>query len=255
MTVKELYNYLETRFPRSLSAEWDNDGLSCCPEPEKQVRRVLVALDLTEAVAKRAADEGFDVVLTHHPLLFRGVKALVPTYTVPRKLLTLARAGVAAMAFHTRLDAVEGGVNDLLAALLGLSEVEAFGPGGEVPCGRVGVLPEVMSAEDFAALVKNKLHAPGVLLSGRGTVRRVAVLGGEGGDYVAAAAATGAELFLSGRIGYHRMLDGPEEGLMLLEAGHYATEAPVCAHLAALVGEADAAITVEVMPTNALCLI
>ncbi|MBE6595300.1 MAG: Nif3-like dinuclear metal center hexameric protein [Ruminococcaceae bacterium] len=255
MTVKELYHYLEERFPRSLSAEWDNDGLSCCPDPGREVRRVLVALDLTEAVAKRAADGGFDVVLTHHPLLFRGVKALVPEQAVPRKLLTLARAGVAAMAFHTRLDAAEGGVNDILAALLGLSHIEAFGPAEEVPCGRVGELPEAMAAEDLAAFVKNKLHAPGVLLSGRGLVRRVAVLGGEGGDYVAAAAAAGADLFLSGRIGYHRMLDGPEEGIALLEAGHHATEAPVCAHLADLVQAADSRIAVEVMPTDALCLI
>lgn len=245
MTVKELYSYLEARLPRSLSAEWDNDGLSCCPEPKKQVRRVLVALDLTEAVAERAAAEGFDVVLTHHPLLFRGVKALVAEHAVPRKLLTLARAGVAAMAFHTRLDAAQGGVNDVLAALLGLTNVVPFGPAGEVPCGRVGELSEAMTAEELATLVKNKLHAPGVLLSGTGTVRRVAVLGGEGGDYVAAAAEAGAELFLSGRIGYHRMLDGPEEGLVLLEAGHYATEAPACAHLADLVRAADAAIEVE----------
>ena len=255
MTVKELYAYFEELFPRSLSAEWDNDGLSCCPCPRRQVRRVLVALDLTEAVADRAVAGGFDAVLCHHPLLFRGVKALVPDHAVPRKLLKLARADVAAMAFHTRLDAAEGGVNDILAALLGLVDAVPFGPAGEVPCGRVGELSEAVTAEAFAALVKEKLNAPAVLLSGTGTVRRVALLGGEGGDYVSAAAATGADLFLSGRIGYHRMLDGPEEGLMLMEAGHYATEYPVCALLAALVKAADADIEVEIMPTGTARLI
>lgn len=255
MTVKELYAYLEKLLPRALSAEWDNDGLACCPDPARQVRRVLVALDLTEAVAERAVAGGFDAVLCHHPLLFRGVKALVTDYAVPRKLLKLARGGVAAMAFHTRLDAAAGGVNDILAALLALEGVEAFGPAGEVPCGRVGTLRTPMAAEDFAALVKEKLHAPGVLLSGTGTVRRVAVLGGEGGDYVAAAAAAGADLFLSGRIGYHRMLDGPEDGLLLMEAGHYATEFPVCDRLAALVQAADPAVETEIMPTGALRLI
>ena len=255
MTVLEFYQYFESLFPRALAAEWDNDGLSCCPDPARQVRRVLVALDLTEAVADRAVAEGFDVVLCHHPLLFRGIKALVPTATVPRKLLKLAQAGVAAMAFHTRLDAAAGGVNDILASLLGLAKVVPFGPAGEVPCGRVGELAAPMAAEDFAALVKEKLNAKGVVLSGSGMVRRVAVLGGEGGDYVSAAAAVGADLFLSGRIGYHRMLDGPEDGLLLLEAGHYATEFPACAHLAALAEAAGEGITAEIMPTDTLRLI
>lgn len=250
MTVEQLFRFFEDKFPKELSASWDNDGLSCAPDPQREVGRVLVALDATEEAVEYAARGGFDVLLTHHPLLFRGVKALTPMGAVPRKLLRLALAGVSAMSFHTRLDAVTGGVNDILAAKLGLHDVAPFAPDGEVPCGRIGTLAAPMEAEDFAAKVKAVLGAPFVLLSGSGKVERVALCGGEGGDFLEAARTLGADLFLAGRIGYHRMLDAPEDGMVTIEAGHYATEFPVCEYLAQLVKQADHAITVEILKTD-----
>lgn len=249
MTVSQLYAFFDQRLSRALSAEWDNDGLACAPLPDKEVRRVLISLDASEAAVSRAIDGGFDVLLTHHPLLFRGVKELTPRTTVPRKLLRLARADVAAMSFHTRLDAASGGVNDILAALLGLLEISPFAPEGEVPCGRIGHLASPMRASAFAAHVAKALSIPALTLSGDADrlITTVAVLGGEGGDFVDAAMDAGADLFLSGRIGYHRALDAAEEGLVLIEAGHYATERPVCDRLAALVREADPAITLEIL--------
>ena len=251
MTVKELYRFLNTKISPSLSEEWDNDGPSICPNAARPVCRVLVALDPTSEAVTRAVGGGFDVLLTHHPLLFRAAKALTEEETVGKKLLQLAAAGVTAMSFHTRLDAVEGGVNDILARALSLAKITPFGE-GQAPLGRIGVLPEAMNAEAFACFVKDRLTAPAVVLSGEGTVKRVAVLGGEGGDFVSAAAAAGADAFVSGRIGYHRMLDGREDGMVLLEAGHYSTEFPVCAALAKMVKEADAEIEVEILGTDVL---
>ncbi len=252
MTTTQLYAALEARFPRSLSAEWDNDGLSCLPEEQKTLSRVLVALDATEAVVDLAVSGGYDLLLTHHPLLFRGVKALTPVETVPRKLLKLARAGVAAASFHTRLDAADGGVNDILAAALGLCDVRPFAPEGEVPCGRIGTLGEALDADALAARVCDALHIPHVLVAGKGEIRTVAVLGGEGGDFVSAARRAGADAFVSGRIGYHRMLDGAEDGIVLIEAGHFATEVAVCHALADTVRALDGTLTVDVYTTPAL---
>ena len=252
MTVQEFYRFFENKFPRTLSAEWDNDGLSCAPDPSREVKRVLVALDATSDIVERAVSGGYDLLLTHHPLLFRGIKALVPVGAVPTKLLKLALGGVAAMSFHTRLDAVTGGVNDILAECLGLSDVAPFAPAGEVPCGRIGTLASPMEAEAFARHAKAALGAEAVVLSGRGTVQKIAVCGGEGADFLSAAKAAGADLFLSGRIGYHRMLDAPEEGILTVEAGHYATEYPVCEYLKRLVLEADPTVEVEICPTTAL---
>ena len=251
MTVKELYAYITAYAPRELSAEWDNDGIACCTDEGRTVNRVLVALDATERVVDKAVTEGFDVLLTHHPMLFKGVKALTPAATVPRKLLRLVKADVTAMSFHTRLDAAEGGVNDVLAELLGLENVQPFGPAGE-EMGRIGDRPEALSAAECAKTVCEKLDSPAVLLAGEGNVRRVAVLGGEGGDFVSAAKAAGADLFVSGRIGYHRMLDGAEEGIALIEAGHFATEVAICRRLADLVKAAEPTVEVEIYDVPAI---
>jgi len=112
-----------------------------------------------------------------------------------------------------------------------------------------------VKASDLALTVKKALDVPAVTLSGGGTVQRIAVLGGEGGDYVSAARAAGADLFLSGNVGYHRALDAPEEGMAIIEAGHYATEFPICARLAEWVKEADPTVTVEIMPTRTAVMI
>ena len=118
--------------------------------------------------------------------------------------------------FHTRLDALDGGVNDCLCALLSLENVSAF---GECGIGRVGDLPTPMTAEELARLAKELLGADGVLLSECGKVcRRVAVLGGEGGDDIYAAISAGADTYISGRLGYHAMTDAPDMGINLIEA-------------------------------------
>ena len=241
MTVSELYSFLENKMPRSLGCEWDNDGLMCCPDPAREVKKALLALDITEAIVDEAAEKGCDVILSHHPLVFRPVKALTPERGVPRKLIRLVQNGISAMSFHTRFDAVEGGVNDVLAATLGLADISAFGPEGE-QMGRVGSLTAPMSLDAFAEQVKKTLGAPFVLVSGEGEVSRVAVLGGEGSDFIGAAEATGADVLVSGRLGYHPMTDAPEGGIALIEAGHYYTERPSLAALAAIVNEADGGI-------------
>lgn len=247
MTIAKLYEILEKSAPRALSAEWDNDGMACCADPEKEVKRVLVALDATEEAVDYAVTNKFDLLLTHHPLLFRGVKELTPARCVPRKLLKLALGGVAAISLHTRLDAAEGGVNDVLAELLGLTDVHPFAPEGETPCGRIGKLPAPVEISDFSHTVCRLLGAPAVNLIGKGAVQTVAVLGGEGGDFVDAARKAGADLFLAGRIGYHRMLDAAEDGLAVMEAGHFYTERPVLSRLAKLVKEADDLIEAEIL--------
>ena len=252
MNILAFERYLNDKFPRSLSAQWDNDGLACAPDLTREIKSVLVALDATDAVVERAVSGGFDVLLTHHPLLFRGVKALVPVGAVPKKLLKLALGGVAAFSLHTRLDAVHGGVNDILAQKLGLCDARPFAPEGEVPCGRIGMLPAPVAVTDFAKTVKAVLHAPAVNVAGTGTVQKIALCSGEGADFLSAAQAAGADLFLSGHVGYHRMLDAPEEGIAVIEAGHYYTEFPVCAYLCDVVRAVLPNARVEIIQTDTI---
>ena len=240
MTVRELYQYLDEKIPRTLSCAWDNDGLMCAPDGEREVRRVLVTLDVTAAAVQHAIEGGYDAIVSHHPMIFKGLKVLNDENYVADKTMTLIRSGVAVMSFHTRLDAVTGGVNDTLAALLGLSDVEPF---GEEAIGRIGTLKKAERLSDFAARVKATLGAPAVLVADGGqAVRRVAVLGGAGGDDVAAAESAGADTYVSGTLGYHDLTDAPENGMILVAAGHYYTEAPVCDVLRAWIHDADETI-------------
>lgn len=240
MTIQQLYDALEARIPRSLSCGWDNDGLSCCPDPAAPVRGVLVALDATEDAVAAAERRGCNLLVTHHPLLFRGLRAVDGADTSSRKVLRLIRAGISTAAFHTRLDALPGGVNDTLAAVLGLYDVLPFGSGaGEdgnpagMPLGRIGFLPAPESFDAFCARVRAALHLPALLGAGCGRdIRRVAVLGGAGDDDVDAARAAGADVFVTGELRYHQLCDAPYGGMALIAAGHYHTEFPVVPVLA-----------------------
>lgn len=249
MKVSELYQYLDARIPRALSCEWDNDGLMCCSAPERRVKRVLLALDITEEVVEIALREGYDAIVSHHPLVFRPVKALNGETGTERKLIKLIKHDIAAMSFHTRLDAVEGGVNDVLAHMLALGDIEPFGPEGE-KMGRVGTNPAPLPLNFFARSVGVVLGAPTVLYSGNKKVHRVAVLGGNGDDFIAAAIEAGADTLVSGRLGYHPMTDAKECGINLIEAGHYYTERPVLSALADMIKSADAEIETVIVDSN-----
>ncbi len=220
MKRTELFEKLigEMDFP---AAEWDNDGVMCLPKEDTPVKRVLCTLDVTAPVVEHAVTGGFDLILSHHPLVFSGVKAITPWNAVSSALLRLIEANVTVFSFHTRLDGATDGVNDGLCRLLGLTETAPLGE-GEAALGRVGDLPSPIPFDDFIAMVKEKLGASA--LCGKkmtDTVRRVAVVGGEGKDFVGDARAVGADVYLSGRLGYHAMLDAP---LSVLEMGHYDSE-------------------------------
>ena len=153
MTIKELYSTLDKLIPPSLSCEWDNDGYMCAPNGEKEVKRILVTLDVTEEAADLAVNEGYDLIISHHPFVFKGLKSITDENYISKKAIKLIGAGISVFSFHTRLDALRGGVNDTLALLLGISDAVPFGENGET-IGRIGELPSPMALDDFAALCK-----------------------------------------------------------------------------------------------------
>lgn len=256
MNVKQLYDILNEKIPPSLSCSWDNDGLMCCPDPEREVGRVLIALDVTGEVVDEAIDGGFDLVISHHPLIFHPIRSLTTDSGVGAKLINLVRAGVSVMSFHTRLDAVADGVNDQLAEALGLIDVEVFEDGDGTPLGRIGYLPENMDVCELATRIKSALATPAVMVSGCGKrADRVAVVGGEGKSFIGAAKAAGADTFVSGRLGYNNMVEAEELGINLIEAGHFFTEDPVCDRIAELVSAADGNIETVYMKSCAFKMI
>ncbi len=241
MKVVELYNKLCEIIPQSLSCPWDRDGLESCPEPEREVKKVLIALDTTNEVIDEAIEWGADVIISHHPLFFGGLGNINALTFDGARAVRLAKHDIAAMSFHTRLDALSGGVNDILAELLGLTNIETVGDDGIM---RIGELPREISIEDYCMLVKGALsegerekEAHVTLCPARKTAKRVAVLGGSGGDDIALAAQMGADTYVTGELKYHQKLAAADFNINLIEAGHFFTEYPVCTALAEMVGE------------------
>ncbi len=230
MTIKDFYGKLTELYPTSLSCEWDNDGLMCCHDMKAEVKKVLIALDCTIEVLNYASLHGFDTVLTHHPLIFKGLTSVTQDSLVSNKVIFCIKNNINVISLHTRLDAGKNGVNDCLAEKLGLSDIEVFGDEESPELGRIGTA----SSESFIETVKDSLGLTSVTAYLARDIHRVAVVGGSGKDYIKAAVAAGADTFLTGECSYNAALDAADMGLNIIEAGHYHTEFPVCEHLANL---------------------
>ena len=238
MNVKTLHDELTRRWPKTLSAAWDNDGIMSSPDVTAEVKRVLVALDATHVVIRYAVENGFDTVITHHPMIFKGAKNVTPVTLTGRRIVDSLVNGVSVLSFHTRLDAAEGGVNDELCRMLGFAACESFGDDEMPTLGRIAEIPP-MTAGELAELVKTKLGCTAVRVNGdcSQTVSRVALCGGDGKEFVYPALAAGCQAYITGDAGYNMAEDAAEDGLVTIEVGHYHSEAPICRVIAEAVRE------------------
>ena len=219
--VQDIIASIETIAPKELQESYDNVGLQC-GTMQQEVNRILSCIDITEAVIDEAIAKGCQMIVSHHPLIFRGVKNLVPEHSyIHRTIIKAIKHDIALYCAHTNLDKAEGGVNDKIAEVLGLTDVQPMREGGVV-----GILPKSLAVNDFLQLVKEKLHAERVCSNSgefsRHEVLRIALCGGSGAEYIAEAEARQADAFLTGEIKYHDYFDHPN--LLLVEAGHYETE-------------------------------
>lgn len=221
VTMDEFVNLVEEIAPRSLAYEWDNTGLLLrCGD---SVSNVMICLDVTKAIADEAAERGCDTILSHHPLLFSPVKSLDCAQANEGVLMQLVKNGISLYAAHTSFDLALGGVNDVLAELLGLTEVQTAGEGGIM---RIGSLPQPCSKAALIARVKSVLGIEHVRLTRgfEGEISRVAVVGGSGGEYAAAAKKAGAQALLTGEAKHHHWIEAASIGMLIIEAGHFDTE-------------------------------
>lgn len=232
MTIQQLAIELDKKIPPSLSEPWDNDGIMVLPDKNAEVKRVLCALECTSRSIEIAKECGCNVILTHHPLVFKPLSAITPTDCVAKRVIECIKNDIAVLSYHTRLDIVEGGVNDMLASLLGIKNAEAF-----VPYGRIGDVGE-QSFEAFAKLVSERLKVDDLnLVKANDTVKRVAVISGCGKDEIKEVIAAGADTFVTGEVMHSHMVECRELGLNLICATHYATERFISRKLADIVDE------------------
>ena len=225
-TVREIESALYDWAPRDLAESWDNVGLLVGSEGQA-VTRVLIALDVTDAVADEAIALGAELIVAHHPVMnctWHKVQSVVDDNPQGRLLTKLLTNGVSAICMHTNLDAAEGGVNDVLAEKLGLEGLSML---NEEKIGRVGTLKCEKSLEQFLQDVIQSLNCQGLRYRDGGRpVRKVAVGGGACAEYIPQALALGCDTFVTADVKYHDFLDA--EGLNLIDAGHFETENPVC---------------------------
>ncbi len=235
MTVAELYEKLSELYPKTLSCSWDNDGIMVSPDTGREVTKILIALDASEAVLNHAAAEGYDTVITHHPMIFRGVKSVTEDMLNGRKILRAIGNGISVLSFHTRLDAAEGGVNDALALALGFSPDGVFGEEDCPTLGRVAHI-EPMTAREVAGRLRERLGCT-VRLNGSpdAVIHVLGFCGGDGKDLVMPALRMGCDGFITGDGGYNMTQEAAEEGMVTFEIGHYHSEFPVCRALADVV--------------------
>lgn len=233
-TVKEIYEYLDTRAPFGLQENFDNAGF-LVGRGEAQVTKVMVSLDITEEVIAEAVEAGCQLIVAHHPIIFHPAKSVTDGDPVGRCVLALVENHMAAICAHTNLDAVAGGVNDALAEKLGLQSIEQLHQdgvdthGNPYGIGRVGTVKEYSCAADFAAFVREALDARGLRLEDAGRpVRRVAVGGGACGGMLGDVVAKGCDTFVTSDVRYNVFLDARAIGVNLIDAGHFSTENVVC---------------------------
>lgn len=256
MKLKEIKSFLEGMAPLAVQESWDNSGLQIgCSD--KDIHKVMVCLDLTEAVLDEAEAIGADLVISHHPLIFKGLKSISGNTYQERCVRKAILSDIAVYSAHTSLDNILGGVNHKIASLLGLSSLrwldsgesaegcdekcggaaeKSCGEGAEGKCGGadavarasgsglIGELKEPVAAAEFLHTVKTVFdvkalkHSP---LSSATTIRSVALCGGAGAFLLPQAVAKGADCFISGEFHYHDYFD---PGTLLIELGHYESE-------------------------------
>ncbi len=243
MTVKELYQRLEARIPFALSCEWDNDGIMCCPDLSASVKKILLTLDVSHAAVDYAIEQGCDLIISHHPMIFKPLNAVHEENFTAHKVLKLIANGISVFSFHTRLDIVEGGVNDRLGKVLGVTNTIPFGDAETPTIGRIGEI-EPTSMTEFCRKVKSVLGVPALNTVDLGReVNKVALVGGDGKDFLKPAWKAGADVYLTGTMSYNSMVDAADMGMQVIEAGHFFTENPVLealtAMLTAIVPEAE----------------
>lgn len=234
-TVKEIYDFLDGKAPFSTQLDFDNAGLLVGREGTV-VDRVLVALDITPAVIREAAEQKAQLIVAHHPVIWGKISSVTDGDSTGKKLLALVERGIAAICAHTNLDAAPDGVNDVLARKLGLEEVSVLEEEGRTSdglpygIGRVGALSQgSLSPEMFAHFVKDALDLEGMrILPGDRPIRRVAVGGGACGSMLAQVAALDCDAFVTADLKHDVYLEARELGLTLVDAGHYSTETVIC---------------------------
>lgn len=229
MTIRQIIGAIEEIAPLRLQEEWDNSGFQA-GHPDEECTGALVCVDVTVEVIREAVSRGCNLIVAHHPLLFRGIRQVLGRNRVERALEEALRSGVTVYSAHTSVDNAPGGVSWQMARMLGLSDCTVLSPlhsGSSDGCGIVGTLPRRLTAEALAALVKDTFSSPVARCSDPAKaapeISRIALCGGAGSDFIPAAIAAGAQAYINSDTKLNFFLDHADD-IFLIDIGHYESE-------------------------------
>lgn len=228
MLCSEIITQIEKTYPKEAALGFDNVGL-LAGRGEKDVKRILLALDATDEVVEKAVQVKADLLITHHPLIFSAMKSVTDQDFIGRRVLKLIQNDISYYAMHTNYDVL--GMADLVANTLGLQETEVLDvtwekDGHPEGIGRIGRVPRRMTLEECCRYVKEQLHLEHVKVFGdpEKEICCMAVSSGSGKSAVNPAVLKGADVLVTGDIGHHEGLDAVAQELAVIDAGHYGTE-------------------------------
>lgn len=234
LKVEDIHNILEKRAPSILKENYDNIGLMV-GDMKSEVKCILIALDCTLEVIDEAIRNNCNLIFTHHPLLFKRPYSITTDTLIGKKIIKLIRNDINVYSSHTNLDSVKGGINDIIMGKLGLIDYKVIEPSriksyGEYGCGigRIGSLAEPITLDGLCSKVKECLNVSSIRYAGNEfkIINRVALINGSGQDYFDAARALGADCVITGDTTYHYVSDFQEQGIAVIDAGHFGTEWP-----------------------------
>ena len=240
-TVRDFDAFFASRLPYEMKEDFDNVGLLVGMN-DREVKKVLIALDITSWTIEEAAKFGAQLIISHHPLFF-GLKKITDSEPAGKSVISLISSGISAICLHTNLDSAAGGVNDALIEVTGavckgiLGETHGSGQDA-YGIGRYGILPEAETMPSFAARLKRLLNCSGLRYHDAGRkVSHIAVCGGSGGEFLEKAVSLGCDTYITADIKYDRFLTARELGINLIDADHFCTENVVVPVLERLVRE------------------
>lgn len=228
MTCREIITLLQEQSPEEFACDWDNVGL-LVGDFEQEIKKVYIALDATEETITEAVAEGADLLLTHHPMIFKGLKKVNTQDFTGRRVVRLIQNHISYYAMHTNFDV--RGMAAIAAERMGLTDCAVL----DVTCesedgcegiGRVGMLPEEMTLKACVERVKQAYDVDTVKVFGdlNQKVRQAAICPGSGKSVISCALGAGAGVLVTGDIDHHEGIDAVDQGLAIIDAGHYGVE-------------------------------
>ncbi len=226
--VKDIIKLIEKTAPQELAYPWDNTGF-ITGDKEKEVKKIYLTLDLFKENIDEAVSAGVDMIISHHPILFKGVQKIDYSSQQGYIVKQLIQNDIALYSSHTSMDCANGGINDVLAKKLGLINtriIEKNSDFHDCGLGRIGEIENEMTLKEYAEFVKKQLTTPFVRVSGEfdSVIKTVAVGGGACDDLIPQAQEMGADVMVTADMKYHIAADSKDSGISVIDAGHFPTE-------------------------------